>query len=109
MYSAKYSQLFEEIISSTKKKDIHFVGGIKEGVQKLLLSPYNNDSWLKHEYAGKHKKYVAGPSGYRIIFAICEECIRRGDQKLNQCTSCPGTERKVVVFFDAFRRSEGYD
>ena len=109
MYSPEYSKLFQKVVSSTKKKDRLFIREIQNAVKKLLRNPYNNDSWLKYEWAGKHKKKVGGPSGYRIIFAICEECIRMGHQKLNQCEFCPGQERKVVVFFHAFRRSQGYD
>lgn len=109
MYAHKFSDLFQARLSSKKKKDQIFVNAIRNSTQKLLLNPYNNDSWLKGELAGKHKKYVGGRSGYRVIFAICEECRTREDQQFNDCPWCSETGNKTVVFFNAFRRKEGYD
>lgn len=106
-YKPVFKQEFVHILSSRKKKDIEFIKAIKEAVPKILANPYLNDTWMSYEYAGMHKKYVKGPSGYRILFAICGECRKLGHDKRLLCEDCNQKNDSVVVFFKAYKKPEG--
>lgn len=106
-YKSVLKQEFARILASKKKKDIEFVKAVKEAIPRILENPYLNDSWMGYEYAGMHKKYIKGPTGYRILFAICEECRKLGHDKRLLCSDCTQNNDLVVVFFKAYRKPDG--
>lgn len=71
----------------------------------LFHSPYNSKI-LKGNCKGKRSLRV---HGYRIIFAICEECREKNHTRLNGCKDCKKHGRNDIIMFTCGPRSHIYE
>lgn len=78
---------------------------IEKAIDQLRGNPHLNDSWLRAELSGKHKKRVGG---WRIVFAICEECRKLGHERCNKCKDCSSSAGRTVRLFDVGPRKDIY-
>lgn len=100
LYEARYSATFLE------KKASKAFRGLQDAIRKkcnlILQAPYGacKSERLKYEYQGKRSGRLKGT--YRIIYTICEECYKAGDQEQNlmDCPNCPEVPLKTVNFLD---------
>jgi mRNA-degrading endonuclease YafQ of YafQ-DinJ toxin-antitoxin module len=96
VYKACYTQQFRR---STKKADQK---ALKEACEEILADPYNaRDSHrLRYDWAGFRAATFTGPD--RIIFRVCEECVRLREQKVRPLGCCEqeSPDNAIVTFVD---------
>lgn len=97
-YDAQYSETF-----NAKKNDPKFQGQderIKDKCNLIRSAPYTacRSERLKWKWSGKRSGHL--DKRFRIIYMICEECIRLGDKKRNNCADCEGIALRRVRFID---------
>jgi len=101
MYHDRYSETFK-----AKKNDPQFRSLARQAKNKcnlILQAPYGacKSEPLKYEWARKRSGRLTDQ--LRIIYKICEECQKRGEQESNHmisCLSCEGVPVKTVNFLD---------
>jgi len=74
---------------------------VKSVIDRILENPKTQSHLLKKERGidlrGKRRRHVSG--NYVLVYAICDECIKLGHQKFNNCNICNGAPQKRVIFF----------
>ena len=85
-YSAAYTAEFAGQLESREFRSIAAV--IREKCALILGDPYGacRSERLRHELSGKRSAQV--DRGVRLIYTICEECRRLGDEERNQLDCC---------------------
>lgn len=101
-YERFYTNTFKRYLKQHTKKNPILKKRIESVINRILENPKSSLSHhLKKERGidlrGKRRRHVSGT--YVIIYAVCDECIELGHQKLNQCSICNGTPKKRVIFF----------
>ena len=100
MYDARYSATFLEKKASKRFRGLQ--DDIQEKCNLILQAPYGacKSERLKYEYRGKRSGRLG--ASLRIIYTICEECYKAGDQEQNlmDCPDCPEVLLKTVNFLD---------
>ena len=96
----KYEPCFTEEFEGNLKKFRHLKKQIGKKIEHLMLDPYRNarSELLIDNLKGLRSAHLT--KSIRIIFAICEECQRRGWQEWVGCpgSRCnEGTKGKVVM------------
>jgi mRNA-degrading endonuclease RelE of RelBE toxin-antitoxin system len=72
----------------------------------LFLQPYDSKRLVSPEFRGKRS---VRKGDYRIIFAICEECRKLGDVRINRCENCDDHSLNDVILFVCGHRKHIYD
>jgi len=107
-YEARFTRAFEQIIQSRKKKQRRLVEAAEKAVREILDGRFGSEGFLQGDLRGMRKKYVALPGGetYRVVFAVCSECLRLGHDKFNRdvyrhCAAfCASLDHdRTIVFF----------
>jgi len=75
-------------------------------IEDMKQDPYRNSIELIYELKGKRRVRIGD---YRLIYAVCEECRKRGYIQFNQCYNCESKEDNSIIFFDIIHRPKGYD
>lgn len=75
-------------------------------IEEMRENPFRNSIELDYELKGKRRIKVGD---YRLIYAVCSDCRKKGYEKINQCYDCKLKGEDAMVFFDVFHRSKGYD
>jgi mRNA-degrading endonuclease YafQ of YafQ-DinJ toxin-antitoxin module len=87
VYSDRYTREFQR---SIKKVDR---GKLEQAIDEILADPYNarGSHRLKHDWSGYRAADFEGPD--RIIFRVCEECIRLNELALHPLDCCDEEDR----------------
>jgi len=100
VYEARYSTTFLEKKASKKFRGLQDM--IRKKCNLILQAPYSacKSERLKYEFRGKRSGRLT--DNHRIIYTICEECYKAGDQEQNlmACPNCPEVPLKTVNFLD---------
>lgn len=94
-YNDKYTPLFEKQFKKLQKKSPVRAKRIKDTIQEILRSPYQNIDFGKGLWRGK-RKYRVGDD--RITFVVCKQCRDLGHEAFNQCNNCDDTPDETVIF-----------
>ena len=86
------------------KKNPELKKRIEEAIGEVC-SASEKSKLLKGEFEGK-RSYSFG--NYRIVFAICRECRKRGFVRFNRCSDCGEKPDNSIVFFDIEHRKRVY-
>ncbi len=98
-----YEPIFLQEFQRGLKKHSSIARQIKRRVDRILADPYYNSELLTKkgvDLRGKRSARVT--RNFRIIYAVCEECINRSFKArgYNDCPDCNKTEPdKVIIFF----------
>ena len=108
MYKAHFQKSFAGRIQSKKKSEKQKIKVFEQGVKKILSGKIQGTRFLKGPLRGK--RCLRLPMDLRIVFAICEECIRLRHQGFNDCENCQeiSSNPKTAVFFYAWDRKNDY-
>lgn len=100
MYEALYSRTFYEKKGSPRFRLI--IEKIEEKCDLIRQAPYTacHSERLKGNYRGKRSAQL--DKRLRIIYMVCEECMKQGDHQWNHkdCSDCVGTPVKCIRFID---------
>lgn len=96
----------ESYVKGLKKKDANKLAIFARGESKLERNPYHNTEFLTGRLRGKRRLRL--PQKLRTVFAICEECRKKGHIDFNRCDDCLHRDNKTVVLFFALDRAEDY-
>lgn len=66
-------------------------------INNIKLKPYNSE-YLRLDLEGL-RSYNKLKSGYRIIFAICEECRKNSFEEANNCMDCDNIDDNTIMLF----------
>lgn len=72
-------------------------GIVHDKVWNHIRHKPHNYEYLRLELEGLRSFQF--PSGDRIIFAICEECRKKGFESVNECPECEEIADKTVMLF----------
>lgn len=104
-----YSQpTFDRDLQRLNTSDRRMIDKVVNG--KLAVAPYRgagNKGHLVGEFKGMRRIRI-GRSGYRIIFAICEECKKLGFELIIKCADCRDMPRNAVKLFRVDKRPSIY-
>jgi Txe/YoeB family toxin of Txe-Axe toxin-antitoxin module len=98
LYDDDYSEIF-----LLKKKSPQF-SSLAKTIQKkcdlIRQAPYGacKSERLRYNLTGKRSGRINDQ--YRLIYMVCEECIKTGDQINNSCKGCQNKPLKIVRFID---------
>lgn len=101
MYQARYSQTF-----NNRKKEPRFANllkNIKQKTELVMQAPYGAAKSERLKYGWAKKRSARIDDRYRLIYKVCEECQRRGENEPNHminCLPCEGVVEKTVNFLD---------
>jgi len=92
LFMREFYHAHEDIIPKQIKIEMN------EVVDRVLkYKPYKSE---KLDYALRGlRSYHIPNSEYRIIFAICEECRKDGNQSLNGCQDCDNIPSQSIILF----------
>ena len=100
MYEDEYSATFKEKVASARFRLI--ARRIQQKCNLIRQAPYQacRSERLKGNYRGKRSGQLN--ERFRIIYMVCEECIKQGDQEWNleDCADCEGNPVKRIKFID---------
>jgi mRNA-degrading endonuclease RelE of RelBE toxin-antitoxin system len=72
----------------------------------LSAAPFETKKLVSPELKGKRS---LRKGDYRIIFAVCEECTKLNEARLNRCENCSRHEPSDIVIFMCGHRKHIYD
>lgn len=104
MHESFFTSHFDRNEKKLTKKNAELKRRIEEAIGEICNAP-EKSKLLKGEFEGK-RSYSFG--NYRIVFAICGECRRRGFVRLNRCRDCGEKPDNSIVFFDIEHRKRVY-
>lgn len=100
MYEAEYSEPFKEKIAGPRFR--YIAKRIKSKCELIRQMPYGacHSERLKGNYVGKRSGQL--DERLRVIYIVCEECMKHGDQQwnLDNCAKCLGLPKKLIKFID---------
>ena len=101
MYHDRYSQAFNELKNSPQFHNL--AGTIKNKCSLIRQAPYTacKSEPLKYKWARKRSGRIN--DRWRVIYKVCKECRRRGQQESNhmvKCLPCEGVPDDTVNFLD---------
>lgn len=107
-YRFEYTEAFD--------KDLKKYAGIRRRVARkvdnILENPFRGTELLTRKRVDlRGKRSARVTRNFRIIFAVCEECISRGFKRkeYNDCTSCTKEEiDDIIVFFKLAPHEKAY-
>lgn len=96
MYEARLTKQF---IRATKKEDSDL---LKTAISEILTNPYfaRGSHAISYEWAGfRAADFIKGK---RIIYRICEECVKNHQEEIRPFSCCSQTEatKLIVIFVD---------
>ena len=106
MYIPFFSEVFKKHLEKLTKRDIALRNRIINQIEEMKIDPFRNSIELTYELKGKRRVKVGD---YRLVYAVCEECRKKGYEKFNNCYDCKSKPANSIIFFDVFHRSKGYD
>jgi len=106
LYVAKFSDDFNENFRKLTKKDGTLKERLLSRIEEMKVEKPINALEYVADLKGKWKERVGD---YRMPYAYCEDCRKKGYERLNSCVGCESNNDNVIVFFDVFHRSKGYD
>jgi mRNA-degrading endonuclease RelE of RelBE toxin-antitoxin system len=74
--------------------------------QTLFSDPYESKRLVDPRLKGK-RSIRAG--NYRVVFAVCEECRKQHEERLNHCQNCDRNGANNIVVFTCGHRNHIYD
>ena len=101
MYEARYSQTFADRLEEPYFANL--AENIKRKTELVMQLPYGAAKSERLKYAWSGKRSARIDDRYRLIFKVCEECQKRGDQEPNHmtnCMPCEGVPVTTVNFLD---------
>lgn len=101
MYHERYSESFNKKKTSPELRNL--AQTIKEKCKLICEVPYGacKSEMLKYSWARKRSGRIN--DRWRIIYKVCKECRRRGQQEPNhmvECLSCEEVSDDTVNFLD---------
>ncbi|MGA2681878.1 MAG: hypothetical protein ABSF44_08775 [Candidatus Bathyarchaeia archaeon] len=72
----------------------------------LFLEPYESERLVSPKFKGKRS---LRKGDYRVIFAICEECRKLHEDRINNCYDCNQYGSNNVMIFLCGHRKHIYD
>jgi mRNA-degrading endonuclease RelE of RelBE toxin-antitoxin system len=106
LYVPFFSDDFNKNFRKLTKKDNNLKNRIMQQVEEMKIDPFRNSIELEYDLKGKRRIRVGD---YRLIYAVCDDCRKKGYDRLNQCYECGSKGNDAMVFFDIIHRSQGYD
>lgn len=106
MYVPFFSDDFKKHLEKLTKRDIVLKKRVADQIEEMKNDPFRNSIELDYELKGKRRIRVGD---YRLIYAVCIDCRKKGYTKFNQCYECESKNDNAIVFFDIIHRSKGYD
>lgn len=106
MYVPFFSEDFKKHLEKLTKRDNILENRITNQIEDMKTDPFRNSIELTHELKGKRRVKVGD---YRLVYAVCEECRKKGYENFNGCYDCESKPVNSIIFFDVFHRSKGYD
>ena len=99
MYHDRYSESFGEQKKSPRFRNL--AKAMESKCKLILQAPYSacKSEPLKYEWARKRSGHLT--EQLRIIYKICEECRKRGEEEPNHmvaCLPCEGVPDDTVNF-----------
>jgi mRNA-degrading endonuclease RelE of RelBE toxin-antitoxin system len=96
----QFSKAFRKLDKRAQKE-------IDKGIiEVLLLAPFESKKLVSPELRGKRS---LRKGDYRIIFAMCEECRKLGEVRVNHCDNCQEHSANCIILFDCGHRKHIYD
>lgn len=101
MYHDRYSETFNEKKNSPRLRNL--ANDIKSKCNLIRQSPYGacKSEPLRYEWARKRSGRLT--KKLRIIYKVCKECRKRGEEEPNHmvnCLPCEGVPNNTVNFLD---------
>jgi mRNA-degrading endonuclease RelE of RelBE toxin-antitoxin system len=106
LYVPFFSDDFKKHLEKLTRRDNVLNKRIINQIEDMKNDPYRNSIELSYELKGKRRVKVGD---YRLIYAVCSDCRKKGYVKFNQCYDCKSKDDNTIIFFDVFHRSKGYD
>lgn len=101
-YTAYFASYFKDLISGK-------FAGIKKFVEtkvKLIIKkPFSGEA-LKHDLDGLRSEKVKG--NFIIVYSICKECRRKGNDQIFKCHICEETDDNSIVFICVGPHDDSY-
>ena len=99
MITDEFQIFMREYYHSHKDKiPKHFKSVINKTVDSVLRNNPYRSSELSGALEGLRSYHIPN-SGFRIIFAICEECRKENNQSRNYCPDCESIPDQSVMLF----------
>jgi len=106
LYVPFFSDDFKKHLDKLTRKDNVLKKRIMNEVEEMKNDPYRNSIELDYDLKGKRRVKVGD---YRLIYAVCEDCRKKGFTRFNQCYECKSHGDDSLIYFDLIHRSQGYD
>ena len=101
MYHDRYSQMFNAKKNSLELSQL--ADDIERKCNQIRQAPYGACKSEKLKYDWTRKRSGRLSEGLRIIYKVCQECRKRGEEEQNHmvnCLPCEGVPDKTVNFLD---------
>lgn len=98
--TAEFSKAFRKLDNNVQEV-------IENVIQDVLLrQPYESKRLVSPQLKGKR---TLRKGDYRILFAICEECRKQHEERINNCRDCGRYEANSIMVFLCGSRKHIYD
>lgn len=74
--------------------------------ETLFSDPYESRRLVDPRLKGKRS---IRSGNYRVVFAVCEECQKQHEERLNHCPGCDRNGTHKIVVFTCGHRNHIYD
>jgi mRNA-degrading endonuclease RelE of RelBE toxin-antitoxin system len=98
--TAEFEKAFRKLDMPVQKMIEKTIGEV------LLRTPYESKRLISAEHKGKR---TLRKGNFRILFAVCQECVKLHEVELNRCKRCETHETNDVVVFTVGHRKKIYD
>jgi mRNA-degrading endonuclease RelE of RelBE toxin-antitoxin system len=97
----------DEFEKAFRKLDTPVQKTIQKTIEEVLFrQPYASKKLISAEHKGKRS---LRKGDYRILFAVCEECVKLREVDINRCKSCQSHGTNDVMIFTVGHRKKIYD
>jgi len=97
-YRSSFARTFEGQLAVIERKDKIRGSRIREKMNEILASPYDNVEFGKGQWRGKRKERTGTD---RLIFVVCKQCRElKHLGKYNVCSDCGKTADETVVWVE---------
>jgi len=96
----QYISFFHEEFEKQLKKYKSLKKRVQNKVDYILKNPYNSELLGKAKIDLRGKRSIRITKNFRLIFSICEECIKRGYEEFNlpYCKDICEKRNDLIIF-----------
>lgn len=102
LYDAFFSDQFRNHLEKLTKRNTVLKKRILAKVKDMRNDPLGNSNELGGDFKGKRRIRVGD---YRLIYAPCDDCRKKGYERFNNCYGCDSMPSNAIVYFDVLHRS----